>query len=127
MASQTTTACRATATELDERNPFLIKLDRVVRLTPNDRQALANACRDVRSIPADRYIARTGDRPGYVHLIFEGWAVRCQLLSDGSRQITAFLLPGDLWLRDIARLREACGFDGADLDSHLATAIPFPV
>ena len=96
MASQTSTILRAPATEADERNPFLIKLDRVVRLTPNDRQALANACRDVRSIPADRYIARTGDRPGYVHLILEGWAVRCQLLSDGSRQITAFLLPGDL-------------------------------
>ncbi len=44
---------------------------------------------------ARRNVIREGERPDHVHLIIEGWAARYKLLPDGSRQITAFLIPGD--------------------------------
>ena len=37
-----------------------------------------------------------GERPDEVLLLVEGWACRYKLLPDGKRQITAFLIPGDL-------------------------------
>src|SRR5262249_27358133 len=42
-----------------------------------------------------RDIISEGQRPDHLHLIVQGWAARYRILSGGSRQITAFLLPGD--------------------------------
>src|SRR4029079_16885569 len=39
---------------------------------------------------------RQGDRPERIHLILRGWAARYMFLPDGTRQIVAFLIPGDL-------------------------------
>ena len=41
-------------------------------------------------------LVSTGDRPGYVFVILDGWAMRYKMLRDGRRQIVAFLVPGDL-------------------------------
>lgn len=41
------------------------------------------------------HVIRAGERPDRIHLIIDGWAARYQQIRDGSRQITAFLLPGD--------------------------------
>lgn len=87
-------------------NGFLRKLQSVVKLSEEDRHALSAACTDVREMPARRYIARYGDKPRDVHLILEGWAARCEILTDGSRQITAFLLPGDLCDQHVTILGE---------------------
>lgn len=38
---------------------------------------------------------REGDRPGPVFVVLEGWACRYKILPNGSRQILAYLMPGD--------------------------------
>ncbi len=50
---------------------------------------------DVRTTPAKRDIISESERPEDVQLILEGWAARYKMFPDGSRQITAFLIPGD--------------------------------
>lgn len=64
-------------------------------LADDDRALLINICSDVRSIRARRDIIREGDKPNHVLLMVEGWACRYKVLPDGSRQIVAFLIPGD--------------------------------
>lgn len=50
----------------------------------------------VHSIPARRIICRERDLHDSVPIICSGWAASVIMLSDGSRQILSFLLPGDL-------------------------------
>lgn len=49
-----------------------------------------------RRLDARRDLVREGDRPRALFLLREGWACRYKALSDGRRQITAFLLPGEI-------------------------------
>jgi CRP-like cAMP-binding protein len=49
-----------------------------------------------KSIAARQDLVREGDRPAGMYLILEGWATRYRQRADGSRQILAILLPGDL-------------------------------
>lgn len=74
---------------------FIAKLSAATILSDADQQALAKMCSPVRTIPARHDIITQGDRPEHVHLVLDGWAARYKILSDGSRQITAFLIPGD--------------------------------
>ncbi|MFL6857510.1 MAG: Crp/Fnr family transcriptional regulator [Allosphingosinicella sp.] len=77
------------------RSPLVAKLETVAPLCAGDRGALAALSINVREMDARRTIIREGERPDHIHLILEGWAARYQLLANGSRQITAFLIPGD--------------------------------
>lgn len=77
------------------RNPLAAKLQTVASLPEDDLKALDDMCADVREIGARRHIIREGDRPDHVHLVLEGWAARATVLPDGSRQLTALLIPGD--------------------------------
>lgn len=54
-----------------------------------------DAIHDVRTTKPKRDIISEGNRPEELHLIVSGWAARCKTLPNGSRQITAFLIPGD--------------------------------
>jgi CRP-like cAMP-binding protein len=73
------------------------KLEHYVRLSADDREALATLERsNVRTIPARHEIVREGDHPAFVNLVLDGWAIRHKMLHDGRRQILAFLIPGDL-------------------------------
>jgi CRP-like cAMP-binding protein len=76
-------------------NPLVAKLETFSPMEDEDREALLAAFADVRDLPADRDIIREGANPDHIHLMVEGWAARYKLLPDGSRQITAFLIPGD--------------------------------
>ena len=76
-------------------NPLVTKLETVMPLNEDDRLSLDALLDDVVEVGAKRDIISQGDRPEVVHLILEGWAARYTLLADGSRQILAFLLPGD--------------------------------
>jgi CRP-like cAMP-binding protein len=76
-------------------SPLVAKLETVARLSADDRDALAALSVNVREMEARRTLIREGERPDHVHLILEGWAARYKLLANGSRQITAFLIPGD--------------------------------
>jgi CRP-like cAMP-binding protein len=49
-----------------------------------------------KSIAARQDLVREGDKPAGMYLILEGWAMRYRQRADGSRQILAVLLPGDL-------------------------------
>lgn len=71
------------------------RLGTVEDLTEEDQAQLDQLCRHVETIPAKRDITSEGDRPEQVHLILKGWAARYSIMDDGTRQITAFLIPGD--------------------------------
>jgi CRP-like cAMP-binding protein len=76
-------------------SPLISKLETVARLSEEDRAALVTLCDEPRGMGARRNVIREGERPDHVHLMVEGWAARYKLLADGTRQITAFLIPGD--------------------------------
>lgn len=76
--------------------PFLAKLETLAPLSDEDRAALIAICADPRELGARRTIVREGERSGFVHLILSGWASRYSALPNGTRQITAFLIPGDV-------------------------------
>jgi CRP-like cAMP-binding protein len=79
----------------DSVSPLITKLETVAFLADEDRAALATLCDEPRDMGARRNVIREGERPDHVHLMVEGWAARYKLLADGTRQITAFLIPGD--------------------------------
>ncbi len=66
------------------------------RPTDDDRALLAAAVTSRRSVGPRRDMARDGEVPAGIYLMLEGWAVRCRQMRDGSRQILAILLPGDV-------------------------------
>jgi CRP-like cAMP-binding protein len=74
---------------------FIFKLSAASKLSGEDDHTLAELCKNVRSTPANQDIISEGDNPQHVHIMLEGWAARYKILRDGSRQITAFLIPGD--------------------------------
>ena len=74
---------------------FVAKLSVASDLSDADRKALSGLCRNVKAFAAKQDIIGEGEKPDHVHIVLEGWAARYKMLRDGSRQITAFLLPGD--------------------------------
>jgi len=76
-------------------NALIQKLESITELNEGDKRQLRSLCSDVKSTPAKRDIIREGERPDHLHLMVSGWAARYKVLPDGSRQITAFLIPGD--------------------------------
>lgn len=77
-------------------NPFIEKIQSVVATSFDDVRALENICNVVRAYPARRDLIREGDESGPVLAMLDGWACRYKLVPGGGRQITAFLLPGDV-------------------------------
>lgn len=76
-------------------NPVIAKLATVADLRASDVEKLIALCNDVRMVPARQDILSEGERPDHVHVMIEGWAARYKTLRDGSRQIVAYLIPGD--------------------------------
>lgn len=71
------------------------KLDTHHPLTDGDRGAiLALPCK-TRSLEAQSYLVREGDRPQHCAVILSGFAFRHKLTGDGARQILALLIPGE--------------------------------
>ncbi len=75
--------------------PFIRKLKNGVDLSEADQDALRNAVSRRRTFEAHQDIIAEGERPSDVHVVLEGFACRYKLLPDGTRQIMAWLLPGD--------------------------------
>ncbi len=75
-------------------------LDINICLSPNAEPHAATHATPVRqsghSAPARRIICRGQDLHDIVPVICSGWAAAIVMLSDGSRQIVSFLLPGDM-------------------------------
>ena len=77
-------------------NPLVQKLGSFNVLDAKDRDALDGLCQSSFSRAAGQHLIREGDRPDQVFLLVQGWAYRYKLTHDGSRQIMAYLIPGDL-------------------------------
>ena len=76
-------------------NAFIDKLCAHVPLSADDIALLVAECSTARQVPARSDLIREGDPPGPFFVILSGWACRYQMLPEGGRQITAFLMPGD--------------------------------
>lgn len=76
-------------------HPVIRKLEAIEPLTDTERRKVAGLVRDVDEVSRKTDIIADGASPEFVHLILEGWAARYKVLRDGSRRITAFLIPGD--------------------------------
>lgn len=87
-------------------NVFVEKLGGYGPLTPDDQAQLAQLCDNTRKLSPRYDLIREGDEPGPVFVVMKGWACRYKLLHDGTRQITAFLMPGDFCDMHVGILRE---------------------
>jgi CRP-like cAMP-binding protein len=76
--------------------PFIKKLLYGAALSDDHQQALLGAIERVTTIGARHDIIQEGSAPRDVHLVVEGFACRYKIVADGSRQIMAFLVPGDM-------------------------------
>ncbi|WP_076068156.1 Crp/Fnr family transcriptional regulator [Sphingomonas montana] len=76
-------------------NPFVQKLRGLATLTNDDAAALETATARPRHYIARQDLIREGDEPGPMFVVLEGWVCRYKILPSGTRQIMAFLMPGD--------------------------------
>jgi CRP-like cAMP-binding protein len=60
-----------------------------------DIAALERATSRSRQVKAKYDLIREGDRPGPVFVMLEGWACRYKILPSGTRQVLAYMMPGD--------------------------------
>jgi CRP-like cAMP-binding protein len=79
-----------------EQNPLVRKLESIVDLTPEERDALFDLPMMVREFRAHQDIVRDGDRPSQCCLVIEGFALRYKLVGEDRRQILAFHIPGEI-------------------------------
>lgn len=86
-------------------NAFTNRLSGYAPLNDADVGLLADACRNVREVPAGNHLIMEGDSPDPVFVMLEGWACGYKILPDGGRQILAFMLPGDFCDIHIAVLK----------------------
>ncbi len=104
---------------------FLRKLSAFVELSPGDRGALDGLVVTGRRFPAQTPLLHQSDIAESAILVIEGFACRYKFLPNGRRQITAYLLPGDLFDLDLDfRLPADCAV-GTLTACRLAT-IPRP-
>ena len=76
-------------------NPFVQKLSGLAELTVADASAIESATAHPRRYVARQDLIREGDEPGPMFVVLEGWVCRYKILPSGTRQIMAFLMPGD--------------------------------
>jgi CRP-like cAMP-binding protein len=77
-------------------NQFLMRLCSLIFIEAADLAALKRLIRDSINVQTRGIVCRAGEPVDYYPAVLAGWAARCQLLSNGERQITGLLLPGDL-------------------------------
>lgn len=64
-------------------------------------------CEGARTLPPQKHLIREGELADQVPVLLQGWAVRYALLSGGDRQITGFMLPGDIGQRHSTLLKRS--------------------
>lgn len=95
------------------------KLHQYESLSADDARMLSELLCDRKAFLGHADIVRDGDRTDFALAILSGWAFRHKVLRDGSRQITAFLLPGDFChLNALA---------GAPMDHGIAALTPVTI
>ena len=76
-------------------NRFVEKLRRFAELSNREISALEQVTEVPQPYGPRQDLIREGDEPGPVFVMLAGWAFRYKVLPKGSRQVTAFLMPGD--------------------------------
>lgn len=97
-------------------NRFVEKLGGLTPLSAPEVAALSAATAKQRKVKAKYDLIREGDRPGPMFVILEGWACRYKILPTGSRQVLAYLMPGDSCDLNIGLL--------AEMDHSIQTVTP---
>lgn len=87
-------------------NRFVDKLQTFGDLGHAEVAALAALTASPRSFAARHDLIREGDRPGPVFVMLDGWACRYKILPNGSRQVLAYMMPGDCCDLNIGLLAE---------------------
>jgi CRP-like cAMP-binding protein/ActR/RegA family two-component response regulator len=87
-----------------EDNPFVLKLEGFVTLSKADRAILERISASSRRLGPRVDLIREDDAPDGVFLVMEGMAYRHKARGNGTRQIMAYLVPGDLGDLDVALL-----------------------
>jgi CRP-like cAMP-binding protein len=79
-------------------NPVLAKLNlHSPQTTESEAAVQAIISGHTRKIDRRRDLFRAGDRPQSGFIVLDGWALRHKSLGDGRSQVTALLLPGDIF------------------------------
>lgn len=76
------------------QNPLIEKLNLLTSLDDQECRQILNLCENKQNVERGQYLSSPDE--DYVSLLLDGWACRYKLLKDGRRQITRFILPGDL-------------------------------
>src|SRR5215204_7200938 len=77
-------------------HPLIRKLETIVDLSDEERDAVLRLPLTVRALKPDQDIVRDQDRPSQCCAILDGFACRYKTLADGKRQILSFHIPGDI-------------------------------
>ncbi|MCJ2106707.1 helix-turn-helix domain-containing protein [Methylobacterium sp. E-041] len=85
-------------------NPLVRKLEGFVSLSDADKALLERISAPSRIVPSQTDLVREGEAPKGVFLVLEGMACRHKVRTNGTRQIMAYLVPGDLCDLDVALL-----------------------
>ncbi len=80
---------------MTDGRPLIRKLEAVEPLTEDEIERAIALCRSVKLVEKRADIVSAGDQPEHVHIVLDGWAARYTIRANGSRQFTAFLIPGD--------------------------------
>lgn len=64
--------------------------------TPDERRALQAVSQPMRTLRANSVLVREGDAPDLLYVLIDGWACRYKTTRDGSRQIVALVVPGEV-------------------------------
>ena len=76
-------------------NLLIQRLEQHGPLTDEEKQVIEDSIARVTEFDPREDIIREGDRPSWSSLVLEGFAYRYNHLNTGTRQITAFHIPGD--------------------------------
>jgi CRP-like cAMP-binding protein len=78
-------------------NPLTMKLEQFTRFSPSERMRLDELLQyPTKTYARGKTIIAAGEKVDDIHLVSDGLATRSKTLADGSRQLMAFLIPGDL-------------------------------
>jgi CRP-like cAMP-binding protein len=79
-----------------EPHPLVRKMESIVDLSSEERDALRALPMMVREFDADQDIVRDGDRPAHCCLVLDGFAFRYKLAGGDRRQILSLHIPGEV-------------------------------
>ncbi len=79
-----------------EYNPLIRKLESIITLADDERQALMSLPIQVTALKENQDIVREGDRPSRSCLLLSGFACSYKLTAAGKRQIVSFGIAGDI-------------------------------